>query len=62
MHSIVMVSTLTLFITETGEEFENGRLPTLDMEMWIENGRILYSFYEKPVAAKTVINQKSALM
>ena len=49
------------FTTETGEEFENGRLPTLDMEMWIENGRILYSYYEKPVAAKTVINQKSAL-
>ena len=49
------------FTMETGEDFENGRLPTLDTQLWIEDGRIMYKYYEKPMAAKTVIHKQSAL-
>ena len=49
------------FTMEINEDFPNNRLPTLDMEIWIENSRIMYKFWEKPMAAKTVIHRESAL-
>ena len=36
------------------------KLPILDMEVWMENGTILYSHYEKPMSCKSVIHNKSA--
>ena len=47
--------------SEVGEEFEDGRLPTLDTNVWIEDGRVKYSFFEKPTATSKVIHKKSAL-
>ena len=41
--------------------FDGGHLPTLDFECWKENERILYSFYQKEVSKKTMIDRKSAL-
>ena len=49
------------FEMETPEMFTNGHLPTLDFECWKENERILYSFYQKEVSKKTLIDRKSAL-
>ena len=46
---------------ELGEEFAKGRLPTLDTSIWVEDGKVLNTFYEKPTARKTVIHQQSAL-
>ena len=46
--------------------FPNGRLPTLDTEMWVgvgESGeqKLLYSFYSKPTASPYTIMETSAL-
>ena len=49
------------FEMETPEMFDNGQLPTLDFKCWKENERILYSFYQKEVSKKTLIDRKSAL-
>ena len=49
------------FEMETPEMFTDGHLPTLDFECWKENEKILYSFYQKEVSKKTLIDRKSAL-
>ena len=37
------------------------KLPILDMKVWTnENGKIVFTHYEKPMASKSVINAKSA--
>ena len=46
---------------ETCEDFEDGRLPTLDTNIWMERGRVFNTFYEKGMSAKTVIHKDSAL-
>ena len=45
------MSSLVKFLKFTGEDetmFSNMKLPTLDTELWIENGQISFSYYEKP--------------
>ena len=39
---------------------EDGKLPILDMKVWTENGTIMYTHYEKPMANKNVIHNNSA--
>ena len=46
---------------ETQEDFSDHRLPTLDTTVWMEEGKILHSFYEKPTTRNTVIHRDSAL-
>ena len=33
------------FTTEIGEDFLDGKLPSLDINIWLEGGRILYEFF-----------------
>ena len=40
--------------------YENKRLPILDMEMWVENNIIHHNHYSKPMASKAVIMERSA--
>ena len=54
------------FLVFTGEDetmFENGRLPTLDVELWIDegSGKVLHSFYEKPTCPNKVVQKDTAL-
>ena len=49
------------FEMETHEDFESRTLPTLDYQCWMENGKLLYRFFMKPMAKKTVIMKSSAL-
>ena len=49
------------FTMETCEDFESGKLPTLDTQIWMEGKKLMYEFYEKPMSAKTVIRRNSAL-
>ena len=46
---------------ETCEDFSDGRIPTLDTNIWMEGGRVLNPFYEKEMSAKTVIHRNLAL-
>ena len=49
------------FEMETVEDFDSQTLPTLDFQCWVERGRILYKFFSKPMAKKTLIMKNSAL-
>ena len=49
------------FTTEVPEDFPDKRLPTLDFLLWISEGILLHSYYEKPMRSSYVILQKSAL-
>ena len=35
------------FTVEVPENFENERLPTLDFSLWMENGLITHTYYQK---------------
>jgi hypothetical protein len=37
-----------------------GRLPILDLEVWIENFRIYHQFYKKPMASRKLVQAHSA--
>ena len=37
---------------EKCEDFKDGRLPTLDTNIWIQDGKILNTFFEKQMSAK----------
>ena len=39
----------------------NGRLPVLDLEIFVVNNRVEFSFYKKPIASPFTIMFKSAL-
>ena len=49
------------FTTEIGDDFPDGKLPSLDVNIWVENGVILYEFYEKPMATNLMVEACSAL-
>ena len=49
------------FTMEIPEQFEDGKLPTLDTKIWIQNRRVWYMFFEKPMSANVVIQAESAL-
>ena len=41
--------------------FTNNRLPTLDTEIWMKNGQVLHSFFEKPTVGNKVLSRDTAL-
>ena len=47
---------------ETGDEFEDGKLPTLDINLWVgEDGLVLHTFYEKPMSNNQVLHKYTAM-
>ena len=49
------------FTTETCEDFKNGRLPTLDTEWEILEGKISHSYYEKEMKTPYQVMARSAM-
>ena len=50
------------FTAETSHDFESGRLPTLDFELWLENdGELNHSYFQKPMKTPYVIMKRSAV-
>ena len=51
------------FTTETGNEFEDGWLPTLDISLRVEEetGEVKWKFFEKPTTARTTVQSRSAM-
>ena len=39
----------------------DGRLPVLDTKQWIENGKLMHTYYSKPMSSKHVVMETSAL-
>ena len=55
------ICTWLKFTMETVDDFD-GRLPTLDLNIWIrEDNLIVYIFYQKPMASSMVIQKRSAM-
>ena len=48
---------------EIGDDFDDKKLPTLDLKIWIQPGgrMIIYEHYEKPMKSNLVVQRKSAL-
>ena len=49
------------FTVETVYDFKTRRLPTLDFEMWVEDGIIKHSYYEKPMRTQIVLMKDSSM-
>jgi hypothetical protein len=49
------------FTVETSEDFKEKRLPSLDFYMWVEDGQIKHSYFEKPMKTQLVIMKRSAM-
>ena len=44
------------FTIELGEDFPDGKLPSLDTKVWVMDGwRILYEFFEKTMATNLMV-------
>ena len=50
------------FTMETGEDFTDGWLPTLDTNLKVDkNNRIVYKFFEKPMGSSMVLQMDTAM-
>ena len=50
------------FTTESQEDFNSERLPTLDFEMWVtETNKIEHSFFQKPMKTPLVLMERSGM-
>ena len=50
------------FTIELGEDFADGKLPSLDTNIWVSRGMtILYEFFEKSMASNLMVEARSAL-
>ena len=55
------ISSQVKITTETKDDFSSGTLPTLDVQIWMENELSLYKFYEKPMTNKRVLSRQTAM-
>ena len=39
----------------------SGRMPVLDLQVWVDSDFVYFSFYEKPMSSRQVIHNLSAL-
>ena len=49
------------FTTEAPEEFKRNRLPTLDFVIWMVDGIIYHSYFEKEMKSQFTIMQRTAM-
>ena len=49
------------FTTEAPEEFPKNRLPTLDFLLWMVEGILRHSYYEKSMKSQYTVMQRSAM-
>ena len=49
------------FTTETGEDFQDSCLPTLDLNLWVSGNQVLFKYYEKPTTTNVTVQRASAM-
>ena len=49
------------FTTEAPEDFKKKRLPTLDFVIWMVDGILYHSYYEKDMKTQYTVMQRSAM-
>ena len=55
------INTDLSFTTESQEDFENERLPTLDFEMWLSQDGVRHSYFQKPMKTPLVQMERSGI-
>ena len=50
-----------VFTVEVGEEFADKRLPTLDVKLWLEDGKIIHTYFEKEMKTPFLLMKRSAI-
>jgi hypothetical protein len=55
------IMTMIKFEEDTEDHHENGRIPILDLECWVEDAQIHHVHYHKPMASRQVIANSSAI-
>ena len=48
-------------MTEAPEDFSRDRLPTLDFVLWMIDGILFHSYYEKSMKSQLTVMQRSAM-
>ena len=43
------------------DNYEDNKVPILDLKVWINENKIVHGYYMKPVASKAVIDNRSAM-
>ena len=43
------------------ENHSDGKMPVLDMKIWIEGNKVMYTFYKKGVSSQYTILKRSAI-
>ena len=38
-----------------------GKLPILDMMVWVENSQVMFTFYQKPMASRALVSPRSSI-
>ena len=61
LESMNSVLDFLTFTEESPSDFEDNKLPTLDIKIWIARGKIWYQFFQKPMSNNVVIQERSAL-
>ena len=49
------------FTVEVPEDFENERLPTLDFALWMEDGLLTHTYYQKGMKTPYVVMERTAM-
>ena len=49
------------FTAKLGEDIGDGKLPSLDINIWVEGMTILYEFFENTMASNLMVEAGSAL-
>ena len=52
---------MNFIISESQEDFPSERLPTLNFDMWLSEGRVYHSYYQKEMRASLVIMERSTM-
>ena len=63
MGSMQVVESYLEFTTETGEEYQDGWLPTLDVSLKIDHNtnKVWFRFYEKETTTKRTVQKQTAM-
>ena len=58
MNSIIYFLNLTI---EIEDDFEEKKLPTLDVKIWYQENKVMHEHFEKEMKPNLVLEQRSAL-
>ena len=58
MNSIIYFLNLTI---EIEDDFEEKKLPTLDVKIWYQENKVMHEHFEKEMKTNLVLEQRSAL-